>query len=328
MISIANLKKHLKTSIKPIYVCTGSDLYLSNLVHKYIKKEIFPEGVDDFNYNVFIGEASVSEVKNTVESLPFMSDKRLVIFKNLNKMTAKHWEELQGILERPCESSVLVLFLKKLDKRLKLYKSLSKVADFVDANPPYENQMPYWIKFIATTYDLKLTSEQIFLIGQVLGTKLSMVDLELKKLKSFVKDPHNVQSKELAEILSHCHLDNIFDLTKAIANQDCGQSLRLLVDLLDLGQSEVGIISLVARHFRLLKEVKLLASQGLSSYQISKEVGVPNFFLQEYLTQNTKWTSASLNQTLKLLYETDKALKTKPSASHLWLENFIVQVCG
>lgn len=328
MISIAHLKKHLKTSIRPIYVCTGGDLYLDNLVHSYIKAEIFPQGTDDFNYNIFIGESCVSEVKDTVESLPFMSDKRLVIFKNLDKMTAKHWEGIKEVLDRPCESSVLVLFLKKLDKRLKLYKSLSKVADFVDTNPPYDNQMPYWIKFIAANYGLRLTSEQIFLIGQVLGTKLSMVDLELKKLRSFVKDPSNVQSKELAEILSHCHLDNIFDLTKAIASQDCGKSLRLLVDLLDLGQSEVGIISLVARHFRLLREVKLLLGQGLTSFQISKEVGIPHFFLQEYLVQNTRWTSGQLNKTLELLYETDKALKTKPSASHLWLENFIMQICS
>ncbi|MBE8221193.1 MAG: DNA polymerase III subunit delta [Bdellovibrionales bacterium] len=327
MISIANLKNHLKKAVSPIYVCVGGDLYLDNLVHNYIKTKVFPQGTDDFNYNVFIGEAFSSDVKDTVESLPFMSDRRLVIFKNLDKMTASHWEDLKVVLDRPCESSVLVIFLKKLDKRLKLYKSLAKVADFIDTKPPYDNQMSYWIKFIATSYDLNLTSNQIFLIAQVIGTKLSIVDLELKKLKSFVKDPNNVQSKELAEILSHCHLDNIFDLTKAIASQDCGKSLRLLVDLLDLGQSEVGIIGLVARHFRLLREVKLLLAQGLTSFQISKEIGIPSFFLQEYLSQNKIWTSSQLNKTLELLYETDKALKTKPSASHLWIENFIVQVC-
>ncbi|MBE8163411.1 MAG: DNA polymerase III subunit delta [Bdellovibrionaceae bacterium] len=328
MISIAHLKKHLKTSIKPIYVCVGGDLYLNNLAHSYIKAEIFPQEADDFNYNVFVGESCALEVKDTVESLPFMSDKRLVVFKNLEKMTASHWENLTEILDRPCESSVLVLFLKKIDKRLKLYKSLSKCAEFINTSPPYDNQMPQWVSFIAETYNLKLTNEQNFLIRQVFGTKLGMIDLELKKLSSFVKDPKNVQSKELAEVLSHCHLDNIFDLTKAIASQDCGKSLRLLVDLLDLGQSEVGIIGLVARHFRLLREVKLLLGEGLSSSQISKEVGIPSFFLQEYLSQNAKWTSAQLNKTLELLYETDKALKTKPVASHLWLENFIVQVCG
>lgn len=328
MISIQKLEAHLTSSLRPIYICVGGDTYLADLAHSYIKKVIFPEGADDFNYNIFVGESCVSEVKDTVESLPFMSDKRLVVFKNLDNMTAKHWDTLNDVLVRPCDSSVLVLFIKKLDKRLKLYKTLSKVADFIDINSPYENQMAYWIGFIAKNHGLVLTREQTFLISQVIGTKLGVVDLELKKLRSFVKDPKKVQSKELAETLSHCHLNNIFDLTKAIATQDCAKSLRLLVDLLDLGQSEVGIIALVARHFRLLREVKLLSGQGLSSYQISKEAGIPNFFLQEYLTQNTRWTGVRLNQTLELLYETDKALKTKPSASHLWLENFVVQVCA
>lgn len=328
MISIQKLNQHLSSSLKPIYVCVGGDTYLTDLAHQSIKEQIFPEGTDDFNYNVFIGESYASDVKDTVESLPFMSDKRLVVFKNLEKMTIKHWEVLNDVLSRPCESSVLVLYIKKLDKRLKLYKTLSKVADFIDTSSPYDNQMVYWIGFMAKKHGLSLTSEQVFLISQVIGTKLAIVNLELKKLRCFVKNPSKVQSQELAQTLSHCHLDNIFDLTKAIATQDCAKSLRLLVDLLDLGQSEVGIIALVARHFRLLREVKLLLAQGLSSYQISKEVGVPNFFLQEYLTQNTRWTSSKLNQTLELLYETDKALKTKPSASHLWLENFIVQICA
>lgn len=328
MISLQNFTKVLHKDLSSIYVCLGGDLYFNNLVQNHIKKSLFNGQENEFNYSVFSGEACTLDVKQTVESLAFMSEKRLVIFKNLDKMTEKHWEQLKEVLERPCESSILVLFLNKIDKRLKLYKSLVKVADFIDAKPPYDNQMSYWIKNIASSYELTLSSEQIFLIKQALGTNLSQINLELKKLKSFVKEAKTVTDKELADTLSHCHLDNIFNLTKAVANKDCGKSLYLLADLLDLGQSWAGIVALMARHFRLLKEIKELSGQGLSSGQISKAVAVPAFFLQEYILQNNKWTFGQLNQTLKLLYETDKALKTKAHAPHLYLENFIVEVCN
>lgn len=327
MISLQNFTKDLNKKLSSIYVCLGGDLYFNNLVQEHIKNILFPDKVDEFNYSVFVGEACTPELRQTVESLPFMSEKRLVIFKSLEKMTEKHWSQLQEILDRPCESSVLVLFLNKIDKRLKLYKSLVKVADFIDTKPPYENQMSYWIKNIASNYKLNLSNEQIFLIKQALGTNLSQVNLELKKLQSFVKDSNKITNKELTKTLSHCHLDNIFNLTKAIANKNRGQSLRLLSDLLDLGQSLVGIIALVSRHFRLLKEIKGLSNQGLSPGQISKAVAVPTFFLSEYFLQNAKWSFFTLDQTLKSLYKTDKAIKTKPNAPRLFLEDFIIQTC-
>ena len=100
-----------------------------------------------------------------------------------------------------------------------------------------------------------------------------------------------------------------------------------LANLLEHGQNEVGVVSMITRHIRILSIVREGMRSGLSGQRLSAKAGVPNFFLRDYMDQARAWGDPKIRMTMDVLYETDKALKSSPVSAHIWLENLIIKTC-
>ena len=88
---------------------------------------------------------------------------------------------------------------KKIDKRRKLFKTLSKynAKEFAQI-PSYKTaELEAWIKQQAKTKDLKLTDEIASSILLHVGSNLRMIDSELEKLKIFAGN--NAVTKEMVK---------------------------------------------------------------------------------------------------------------------------------
>src|SRR5690606_18552292 len=110
-------------------------------------------------------------------------------------------------------------------------------------------------------------------------------------------------------------LQSVFDLTKAIGKNDQARALMCLAQLLENGQNEVGIMSMVHRHIRLLRQTKQGEQQGFSGRDLSTFAGVPFFYLNEYTSQARMWSERKIEKTYKVLCDTDRALKSSPVSS-------------
>jgi DNA polymerase III subunit delta len=100
-----------------------------------------------------------------------------------------------------------------------------------------------------------------------------------------------------------------------------------LANLLDHGQNEVGVLALISRHIRILKTVSDGLGEGLSGQRLGAKAGVSTYFLRQYTEQARKWNDHKIDRAFRALLDTDRALKSSPVASHIWLENFIIQTC-
>src|SRR5690606_12512167 len=98
----------------------------------------------------------------------------------------------------------------------------------------------------------------------------------------------------------------VFQWTEAVAGGDRIRSFELLASLLEQGQSEVGIVSLMARHVRILIRVKRGQELGYAGARLAQYVQVPPYFLNNYLRQAGLWSIRRLEQVLLTLNETDK----------------------
>jgi DNA polymerase-3 subunit delta len=134
--------------------------------------------------------------------------------------------------------------------------------------------------------------------------------------------------QDVAAAVSRSKEENVFDFTKAIGENDRVKALEHLVHLLDQGQNEIGIVSLLSRHIRILLTVKKGMEEGLHGAKLAHYAQVPPYFLESYIDQARLWAIRKLEQTLVMLCETDKALKSSPLSSHIWLENLVLKTCG
>jgi len=315
-------------SFSPIYFFYGDEPYLIHQAVQYLKTCALHGTVLDFNYSsYYASDANVVNVRDEIETLPMMSSRRVVILREVQDLSDKEWDDLEPVLANPVQTTVLILVGSKLDKRKKFFKLLLEQSEMVEFKKPYENQIPGWIRHICRAHGLDIDEEAIQLLHRLAGSQLTEIEAEVKKLADYVGERKTIRLEDVAQCVSRRREENVFELTEKIASGDRVSALLRLAHLLEQGQSEVGITSLVARHMRILLQIKQGQAAGLTGQKLSAFAQVPNYYLQDYLQQARIWTEKQLESSLLLLAETDKALKSSPLSSHIWLENLILKTC-
>jgi DNA polymerase-3 subunit delta len=325
-----SIEQSLQTNqFQPLYTFVGEEAYLIQQATQFLCAAVMQGIPKDFNYTSYFAEdIEVPKLVDEVETLPVFAERRMVVVKNVDQFSEKKWEELLPVLKNPVPSTVLLLTGDKLDKRKKSFKLLESSTVFVEFKKPFDNQIPTWISRISKTYGLSLTDEARDLFHRLVGSQLLEIDSEMRKLREFVGESREVGLQEVALCVSRLKEDSVFEFVRVLVKADLGQSLEQLIRLLDQGQSEVGIVHLVARHFRILLQVKQALAQGLTSTKIATAVQVPQFFIKEYIEQTKVWNLKKLQTALLICAEVDKALKSSPISSAIWLENFVLKLNG
>lgn len=317
-----------KKEVRSLYFFHGEEGYLIRRAVEQVKVLALEDGISDFNYDCFYSlETEASHVRDVVETLPMMASRRVVVLKEAQELTEKEWETIEPVIKNAVDTAVFIICASKVDKRKKSMRALLDNATCVEFKRPFENQMSQWMHFIAGQHGLTIRPEAITLMQRLIGNHLTEVDLEMSKLVSFLGERKMVEVSDVATVVSKSREESIFDLTKAVALNDRGMALSCLVSLLDHGQNEIGIVSMIARHVRILIQVHNGLKRGYKSSQLAQYAQIPSYFLNEYLQQIKFWNLKRLEHTLLALNETDKALKSSPLSSHIWLENFIIKTC-
>ncbi len=315
-----------KKSPGPLYLLFGEEPYLLRESLSLLKTKALSEGAQDFNYDQFFAsEVKAAQVRDTVEMLPMMCSRRVVVYRDVHHLKEADWSVLMPLLERPVESCTLLMTAEKIDKRKKQFKKIDEQGVLVELKRPYDNQLPGWIDYIAYNNGLEISREAVSLIQQLVGASLSEINSEMGKLAIYLGARTRVEAEDVLAVVSQTKMDTVFDLANAIGRGDRAQALQSLANLLEQGQNEVGALALIARHMRILASLKQGMKRGLSGPKLSAKAGIPHFFLQEYTSQIPLWSEEKMSHTFKALQETDKALKSSPVSGAIWLENFVIQ---
>ena len=327
-----NLKEWLKNPqpLKPLYYVVGEESFLIQKVKDTLCELMFSlEGIQDFNRDEIEGsEVTFEKLQSFTETLSLLAQKRLIFCKNAQNIKEKRWDEVEPIIQSLPDSCVLIFFFTKVDRRKKYFKNLKSRGEELLVESPKEWEMGSWIDLLSHEEGLKFSDEAKNLFHQLVGVSLADMKNEMKKIKSYLGDKTLVQETDLFSIVSRVKIESVFDLTRAIGQKDLVKSLDCLVRLLEQNQSELGIISLIARHIRILSRIREGQKQGLTKNKIQILAGVPPFFMKDYMNQVGLWSDDHILETIKILRETDKALKSSPVSSHIWLENFLLKVCS
>ncbi|OFZ18237.1 MAG: DNA polymerase III subunit delta [Bdellovibrionales bacterium RBG_16_40_8] len=318
-----------KKSPAAVYFLYGEEIFLLDEALRAIKMKVLKEGAQDFNFDSFLAsDVSVSHVRDAVETLPVMCDRRLVIYKNVEHLKEDAWSELEPVLANTHDTATLVLVASKIDRRKKYIKQLQAKAVFVELKKPFDNQIPMWIDYIAHLNNAKLSKDAISVLQELVGSNLSEINNEIKKIQQYVgSTSKTIELQDVLQVVSRARIESVFNLTDAIGRRDRAHALVCLANLLEHGQNEVGVVALIHRQIRILAAIYEAQKSGLSGLRLSQKIGVPEFFMKQYLEQTRLWGKEKLTDAISALHETDKALKSSPVSSHIWLENFILKTC-
>ncbi len=312
-----------------LYLLIGEETFLVQEALQLLKNKSVDASMIDFNCDVFdASETDAGQVKDAAESLPMMSQRRFVAFRGVDALKDKDWETLFPLIDNPVDSTTFVLTCDALDKRKKAFKKLNEAAIVVELKRPYDNQVADWIEYLAFRQNLKVAREAAQLLKQFVGTNLTELNNEITKLKDYLGERTVIEPKDVLQVVSQTRVDRIFDLTDAIGRRDRATALHSLANLLEHGQSEVGILAMITRHFRILGQLKEGQREGLNGTRLSTKAGIPQFLLTQYLEQIRLWDESKIERTFNVLQDTDRALKSSSVPPHVWLENFVLKTCS
>ncbi len=326
--SLTDIKNFIDLNQGNVCYLSGDDPFFTEEATDFIKDKKLDESSRDFNYEVFYGhETGMGHILNIIRTFPITAKERLVIIRQAHQLRDTDWKILSPILIKPVSSTFLVFTGDKPDRRKKIIKKILESMTHFHFTRPYEREFPKWIKSICKKHSVEIEPDVPDLLLQIVGPNLMDLKNEILKLGHYTGRNKKVSPPDVMTVTSRIKLQNIFDLTDAIGRKDQARALLCLADLIENGQNEVGIVAMVHRHIRLLRQTIIGQKKDLPHRELASFAGVPPFLLKEYLSQTRFWSEQKIKKTYNLLCDTDRALKSSPLSNHIWLEHFIIQTC-
>lgn len=327
----------------PVYLLHGEETYLRDEVLATFRKKLLPGEVSDFNLDVLDGsEVTPEVVVGVANTLPFMSDKRLVIvqevewFKSRKKTATEDVEDkgsdqekiLLDYLANPLLSTCLVFTASSIDRKKKLYKAVEKAGQVVEFTPFKGKELNDWIGRKVHLMGKKIAPDAMARLITALGSNLRLMENELQKLVFYIGSREQITREDVADMVSKTVENSIFDLVDAVGERKYNLALQLINEMLFYGEPPVKILYMIIRQFRIIYAAKIMHQQGYSEKQVASKVQVHPFVAQKCIRQGRNFTTGELDKALYKLLQADEAMKTGKQEPVLAMERLIVELCS
>ncbi len=309
---------------RQIYLLYGEESYLRKQYRDRMKDAMTEDG-DTMNYSYFEGkDISVGAVIDLAETLPFFADRRVIVVENSGLF--KHGgEQLAAYLAEPAESVYFVFVETEIDKRSKLFKTVSSKGIAVEFPVQNEATLKKWILGILKREGKQITESALNYFLEKTGTDMENIRKELEKLMCYCMEKEAVREQDIEAICTKRVSSHIFDMINAIAEKQQKKALDLYYDLLALKEPAMRILFLITRQFNMLLQVKELKGKGYDNKTIGVKVGLSPFIAGKYVTQASKFRAADLRTALEACVEAEESVKTGKMNDIMSVELLIVR---
>ena len=307
-----------------IYLIYGEESFLRKQYKERLKKALAPDD-DTMNYSYFEGkDISAGEIIDLAETMPFLSDKRAIIIEN-SPFFRSEGEKIAEYLNAVPETTYLVFVEETVDKRSKLYKSITKNGCVVEAGGLSEDKIITWILGILKKDNKKITQNTMhYLLGKI-GTDMENIRSEVEKLICYCYDREVITNEDIDAVCTTQINIQIFEMLDAMANKRQKTALQLYYNLLALKEPPMRILFLIGRQFNLLLQARMLKQKGYGDKTIAEKIGVPPFAATKYLNQAGKFKIADLRRAVAECVEADEAVKSGNRNDRLSVELLIIK---
>lgn len=293
--------------VKPIYFLMGEEPYYIDKIADYIEDNLMPEEEKGFNQMVMYGrDTTVDEIISNSKRYPMMAERQVIIVKEAQDLS-RTIEKLESYSDNPQPTTTLVICYKykKIDKRKKLYKSVSKSGVIFESKRLYENQVSDWIQKTLKSSGYAISPKASQMLVEFLGTDLSKIDNELQKLKLIAPKGTHITPELIEENIGISKDFNNFELRKAIGMRDSLKAHRI-INYFAQNTKDNPIVVTTSLLFGYFSQI--LQYHGLpdkSKANVAKVLKVNPYFVADYVAAARNYPMKKVSQIITYLRETD-----------------------
>lgn len=315
------------------YMFYGDNTFLINKKVGQWTEKFSKSQFGDLNITCLDGSnLTYGDYSRAISSLPFFGTKRLIIIKNF-LLTGKDdslRKEILGSLKNIPETSIVLFIEYGLpDMRTALFKSLNKPKLSQKLIALSNDKLSYWVEDEVKKLSMEIDREAKTKLQVFVGADLWRMENEIKKIALFAKSQNRniILAEDIEELVKANNSSNVFQFIDAIAQKNSKRALLAMKNLIDAGEDEFYIFSMIVYQFRNLFSIFELNSKGLTQSNIAKEAKLHPFIVsksRELLRyyDRTKFKKIYLN-----LFHIDKRMKAGLLSPSLALLLLTVNIC-
>lgn len=312
-------------SFKRIYLLYGNQSYLRNIYKDRLVKALIPDD-NTLNYSYYEGKnVPIGEVIDLAETLPFMSDRRVIVLENTG-LFAEACPQLEEYISSIPETTCMIFSEEKADGRLKQFKSVKSAGMAVEYKDLSEDELKKWITGRLNREHRGITGNALNLFIENCGTDMMMISKELDKLVAYTYGKDGIYPEDVQAICSPQTENQIFLMLDEIFKHNTDGALSYYGDLLALHEQPIRIMALIQTQLRLLYHIKVMASEGHSAKSIAEGLEMNEYRVKKALPQAQKSSKIWLRKALSLCANTDEAFKSGRVDAQIGLEMVICEL--
>ena len=292
------------------YLIVGEDALKRRTALERLRKRLFPDGESDFDHESFVGEnANGEDIVASCNTLPFMSEYRLVELSNVDKLSKASTEALAAYLASPSESTILALHGEKLAKSTRLYKAVAAIGKtaVIDCTPPKRYELVKNVRNMAVTYGFTMNADACEALVELVGENTVHIDAELSKLALSRTGNAPVTRRDVEHFVARTSEPKPWNLADAFSKRDLAECMHL-VDLIKTSSPYVLIAQLSTR-VRELICAKSLAERGEAA-SLPDMLKVPAWRVKNHVAWSRNYSSTELRHALSSARDCERAMKS------------------
>ena len=315
------LKNIKQNNFSPLYLFSGPEQYIANMMVDNLIKAAVPEAMYQLNVMSFSEkDTEISDIIEICRQLPMMSAYRVVIVREevgLMRTAAKETvKAFSDYLVSPEPTTILIILDSKPDKRKKIYKQLTKNGTLVDFEKLSLVALENWIA-------MRLKRENKTISGRALkyaiersryiqseNVNVEMMDHWTAQMIDFAGTENSIGIETVEAVIPEAIDDNIFKMIDAAISGETGHALQMLDLFYHQGESPFGVFGLMTGQIRTMTEVGMLAERHISISQIAKQVRRPLFVVKKMARRCNQIGVMQLKRMMISLADIDLSMKT------------------
>ncbi len=324
------LENHIKNkTFSNIYVIFGEEEYLKNIYEKKLISNIVDENFKMMNFDIFEGKnVNISKIIDACDTMPFMSDYRVVILKNTGLIYDAKKDDtnkLENYLHILPKTTILIFIEEKIDKKLKIFKTISNIGTFHKIDVLSENELVNWILSIFKDNNKNISTKEALYIIRNIGFNMEILLNEINKLISFKSSGTKITINDIDNICTKSIESKIFDLINFMSNKDMDNAIKIYKNLIINKTSPFVILNMISRQFRIILQTKYLYNKNYSINNIASELELRDFIVKEAIKQSKNFSIKILLQAINECLEIDNNIKTGKIIDEIAIELLIIK---
>lgn len=209
----------------------------------------------EFNLEKFRGgQDDVEKIIESCWTLPFDSEKKLVIVTHLEKLSSDSQTKLKEYCQTPNPSTSLLLLWNTKPNLTTLSKELpTQIAQkglVIKCWKLYEGQRAEWIREEVNRLGKRISSAAVDFLSGEGGESLGELKFEIEKILLLIGEKETIELTHVQESISFRRHQSLWDFTENLEKGNIEKAGKTLERCLEQGDEPIKLLNLLARSFR------------------------------------------------------------------------------